>query len=93
MPRTKVGAAPKLLHHKGRGTGPRHDGRLSVASIWRWTTKGIKGGRLATIALGRFRRRRVACLRSGLRSPSDTPCRLFSNSLMSPGTKTGEGSR
>ncbi len=29
--------------------------RPSVASIWRWATKGIKGVRLATIALGRFR--------------------------------------
>jgi len=29
--------------------------RPNVASIWRWATKGIKGVRLATIALGRRR--------------------------------------
>ena len=29
--------------------------RPNAASIWRWATKGIKGVRLATIALGRFR--------------------------------------
>jgi hypothetical protein len=29
--------------------------RPNVASIWRWATKGVKGVRLATISLGRFR--------------------------------------
>jgi hypothetical protein len=29
--------------------------RPNIASIWRWATKGIRGIRLATIALGRFR--------------------------------------
>ena len=29
--------------------------RPNAASIWRWATKGIKGVRLATISLGRFR--------------------------------------
>lgn len=29
--------------------------RPNVASVWRWATRGIKGVRLATIALGRFR--------------------------------------
>lgn len=29
--------------------------RPNVASVWRWATKGVKGVRLATISLGRFR--------------------------------------
>jgi hypothetical protein len=29
--------------------------RPNAASVWRWATKGIKGVRLATISLGRFR--------------------------------------
>jgi hypothetical protein len=29
--------------------------RPNVATVWRWSTKGVKGVRLATISLGRYR--------------------------------------
>jgi hypothetical protein len=36
--------------------------RPNAASVWRWATKGIKGVRLATIALGRYRYTTVSAL-------------------------------
>ena len=36
--------------------------RPNAASVWRWATKGIKGVRLATISLGRYRYTTVSAL-------------------------------
>ena len=36
--------------------------RPNAASVWRWATKGIKGVRLATTALGRYRYTTVSAL-------------------------------
>ncbi len=47
---------PVMTFTEAAGWLERRFGRRpNVASVWRWATRGIKGVRLATIALGRFR--------------------------------------
>jgi len=47
---------PVMTFTEAAGWLERRFGRRpNVATIWRWATKGLRGVRLATIALGRFR--------------------------------------
>jgi hypothetical protein len=46
---------PMTLVEAARWLELRFGRRPNTASVWRWATKGIKGVRLATISLGRYR--------------------------------------
>jgi hypothetical protein len=47
---------PVMTFTEAAGWLERRFGRRpNVASVWRWATRGVRGVRLATIALGRFR--------------------------------------
>lgn len=59
--------------------------RPNVASVWRWTTKGIKGVRLDTIALGRFRYTTESALERFVAETS----RLGAGSDGVPGVRSG----
>ena len=51
--------------------------RPNVATVWRWATRGMKGVRLATISLGRFRYTTEAALERFIHETSvaDGSCR------------------